>query len=227
MNINEYLNTDIGINAKELYNTVSKYENSIFVDLGVRTGVSSEIMLIDSFKKNNKVYGVDVDFSMLKEGLNTHPNYQKILGDSSTVGKKWDKKINGLFIDTFHIKEQVLTELYFWFSHLEENSFIAFHDTNWPENKFDVYGGITWDRVEEGIKDFFKIPQLDYEDDFIKVTNFPESWGMTIVNLKQKKNYISLFENWVEVLNKRNKLISLFWNEENSKHLDLELLLDV
>jgi hypothetical protein len=227
MNINEYLSTDLGINAKELFDVSSKYDNSIFVDLGVRAGVSSEIMLIDSIKKNNKVYGVDVDFSMLKQELNYHPNYQKILGDSSTVGKRWNKKINGLFVDTFHIREQVLTELYFWYPHLESNSFIAFHDTNWPEDKFDVYGGITWPRVEEGIKDFFKITQLNYEDDYIKVTNFPDSWGMTIVNLKRKKNYISLFENWVEVLNKRNHLISLFWNEENSKHLDLELLLDV
>ena len=105
-------------------------------------------------------------FSLLKLmnvkeiNIQFHSNYTKILGDSVTVGKYWDKKISGLFVDTFHIKEQVLCELYFWYPHVEEGGFIAFHDTNWPEGKHDVYDGIVWDRVEEGVKSFFNVDSL-------------------------------------------------------------------
>jgi len=149
------------------------------------------------------------------------------LGDSSTVGKYWDKKISGLFVDTFHIKEQVLSELYFWYSHIEEGGFIVFHDTNWPDGKHDVYGEITWDRVEEGVKSFFNVNSLNYEDEYIKMLNYPESWGMTIVEIKKKKDYVSEFPNWEEIIDRRNHLISLFWNEGNKSNVKIDLVLNV
>ena len=184
-------------------------------------------MLIDSHTNNNKVFGVDVDWSMLNQSVDSHPNYTKILGDSSTVGKHWDTKISGLFVDTFHIKEQVLSELYFWYPHVEEGGFIAFHDTNWPEGIHDVYDGMTWDRVEEGVKSFFNVDSLNYEDEYIKMSNYPESWGMTIVEIKKKKDYMSEFPNWEEVIDKRNHLISIFWNEGNKSDVKIELVLNV
>jgi len=227
MILSKFYSTDIGINADPLYSVLSKYKDTTFVDLGVRSGVSSEIMLIGSHTNNNKVFGVDVDWSMLNQSVGSHSNYTKILGDSSTVGKYWDVKISGLFVDTFHIKEQVLSELYFWYPHVEEGGFIAFHDTNWPEGKHDVYDGITWDRVEEGVKSFFNVDSLNYEDEYIKMSNHPESWGMTIVEIKKKKDYVSEFPNWTEVFEKRNHLISLFWNEENKSDVKIDLVLNV
>jgi hypothetical protein len=227
IDLKRFYSTDIGINADQLHNIVSKHKNSIFVDLGVRSGVSSEIMLINSNENNNKVFGVDVDWSLLNPSVRDHENYTILLGDSSTVGKYWDKKIKGLFVDTFHIKEQVLTELYFWYSHVEEGGFIAFHDTNWPEGKHDVYNGITWDRVEEGVKSFFNVQSLNYEDEYIKMSNYPESWGMTIVEIKKKKDYISLYPHWKEVINKRNNLIGIFWNEGNKSDVKIDLVLNV
>jgi len=80
MNLNRFYSTDIGINADPLYNVVSKYKNTTFVDLGVRSGVSSEIMLLDSHINNNKVFGVDVDWSMLNPSVGSHPNYTTIFG---------------------------------------------------------------------------------------------------------------------------------------------------
>jgi hypothetical protein len=227
MKLEEFYNTDIGINANYLYEITKKYKDTIFVDLGVRSGISSKIMLLDSYKNNNKIYGVDVDWSMLCNSVDTHPNYTKILGDSSTIGKYWNKKISGLFIDTFHIKEQVLTELYFWYPHIIEGGFIVFHDTNWPNDKNDTYGDIVWDRVEDGIKYFFNVNNLNYEDNFIKISNYPESWGMTIVEIKNKKNYIIDINNWKEIIDKRNHLISLFWNLENKDNLKIDLILNV
>jgi len=227
MDLKRFFSTDIGVNAVPLYDIVSKYNNTVFVDLGVRGGVSSEIMLLDSDKNNNKVFGVDVDWGMINPSVDSHPNYTKILGDSSTIGKYWDKKISGLFVDTFHIKEQVLSELYFWYPHIEESGFIAFHDTNWPDGKHDVYAGITWDRVEEGIKSFFNVDTLNYEDQYIKMSNHPESWGMTIVEIKKKKDYISEFPNWKEIIDRRNFLISLFWAEENKSDVKIDLTLNI
>lgn len=227
MILEEFKNTDIGVNSVNLYNIVSKYNNAIFVDLGVRHGVSSMIMMIDSDIKKNKVFGIDVNFDSINNLLNDKTNYEKILGDSVTIGKHWTKKINGLFIDTFHIKEQVLSELYFWYPHIEEGGFIAFHDTNWPEDKYDIYDGIKWDRVENGIKSFFGVDTLNYEDEYIKMLNYPESWGMTIVEIKKKKNYLGNQTNWEEVFKKRNKLISIFWNEENKGNIKIDLTINV
>lgn len=227
MDFSKFLSTDIGVNASKLYDVISKYNNSTFVELGVRSGVSSEIFLIDSEKNNNKIYGVDVDWSLLNPYVNSHINYTKILGDSATIGKYWDKKINGLFVDTFHIKEQVLSELYFWYPHIKEGGFIVFHDTNWPLGKNDVYGGITWDRVEVGVKEFFNVNSLNYEDEYIIMNNYPESWGMTIVEIKKKKDYISEYSNWSEVINKRNELISLFWTEDNKSEVKIDIKLNV
>lgn len=227
MDLNRFYSTDIGVNVEHLYNIVSKHINTTFVDLGVRSGVSSEIFLIDSQKNNNKVFGVDVDWSMLNPIIESHPNYTKILGDSSTIGKYWDKNISGLFVDTFHIKEQVLSELYFWYQHIIEGGFIAFHDTNWPQGVYDVYGGITWDRVEDGIKLFFNVDSLNYEDDFIKMSNYPLSWGMTIVEIKKKKDYISKLTNWKEIIDRRNHLISLFWNKKNKSNIKIDLIINV
>lgn len=225
MNLDKFLKSDLGVNTKELYNTSSKLSNSVFVDLGVRTGVSSEIMLIDSGTNNNKVFGVDVDFSMLSQEVNQHNNYTKILGDSVTVGKRWDEKVGLLFIDTFHIKEQVLMELYYWYKHVVEGGFIVLHDTNWPIGKHDMFGGITWPRVEEAIFTFFNVNSLNYEDEFIKISNYPESWGMTIIEIKKKYDYSLNIPNWGEIFDSRNKLISLFWNETNSRNIEIELLL--
>ena len=144
-----------------------------------------------------------------------------------SIVKYWNKKISGLFIDTFHIKEQVLTELYFWYPHIIEGGFIAFHDTNWPNDKNDTYGDIVWDRVEDAIKYFFNVNNLNYEDNFIKMSNYPESWGMTIVEIKNKKNYILDINNWKEIIDKRNHLISLFWNLENKDNIKIDLILNV
>lgn len=227
MNLNKFYTEDIGINVHHLYNIVSKYRDAIFVDLGVRGGISSEIMLLDSDVNNNKVFGVDVDWSKLNSYVNNHPNYTKISGDSSTIGKYWDKKINGLFVDTFHIKEQVLCELYFWYPHIKEGGFIAFHDTNWPEKKHDTYGNVVWDRVEDGVKSFFGVNSLNYEDDFIKMVNYPDSWGMAIVEIKNKKNYVSEFNKWEDVFTKRNYLLSIFWNEDNKRDNKIDLSINV
>jgi hypothetical protein len=224
--INKFYNSDLGINSKHLYDIVTLQKNSIFVDLGVRGGVSSEIMLFNSKNNNNRVYGIDVDFSLTDTNVLNNKTYTPILGDSVTVGKEWNNsnKVKILFVDTFHIKEQVLCELYYWFNHMEDDSYIVFHDTHWPEGKHDEYGGIIWDRVEEAIKEYFKLDKLEniLRDD-IDVKCYPQSYGMVFIHIKNKNNFKQNNINWNDVFEKRNKLISMFWNEENILNVKLEL----
>jgi predicted O-methyltransferase YrrM len=220
--IDRSIASDLGENVYILNEKIKKIKNGVLVDLGVRAGYSSEIMLIDSGERKNKVFGVDVDFSQLMDQLKYNTNYNSILGDSVTVGKNWKGNIDFLFVDTFHIKDQVMCELFYWYPHLKIGSVIAFHDSNWPDGKRDTYGGIQWGRVEEGIMEFFGINSLNYEDEFIKVENYPGSWGMTFVTIKNIKDYRNS-QNWRDVFDNRNKLIGMFWNEENSKELEIDL----
>jgi SAM-dependent methyltransferase len=223
--IAQFFNTDIGTNAVPLLEVASNYTNSTFVDLGVRTGVSSAVLLMTD--ETNKVFGVDVDWKYLEPSVGNNPRYTKILGDSSTVGKYWETPIQGLFVDTFHIKEQVMSELYHWYPHVVEGGFIAFHDSNWPEGKCDTFNNESWPRVEEGIKDFFDISYLNYEDEFIRVCNYPKSWGMTIVTIKKKKDFIKLYKSWKNIFERRNHLISLFWNSGNKNNVVIDLEINV
>lgn len=251
--LQQFLNTDIGINGEYLHNIVKKYKNSLFVDLGVREGVSSAILSVNSIKNNNKIYGVDITDRFLKSTSNqfiidntlNNSNYSLILGDSSTVGKNWDtnKKVDILFVDTFHIKEFVLTELYFWYNHLNENSHIVFHDSCWPMGKCDRYGGVDWGRVEIGIQEFFNLPDIKewypenqsglyYKDSNIEVTRYTQSWGMTFVKLKNKLDYKKNIGDWEKIINSRNYIVSVAGSdgctelrEDNKGNLQYELVL--
>ena len=220
--------TDLGPNVYHLYNCVSQFNDSTFIDLGVREGVSSAVMLMDSEAKNNKVFGVDVDSNPVNSFVINHPQYQFILGDSATIGKQWTGgDVSILFVDTFHVKEQVMMELYYWYPHVAKNGYIVFHDSNWPEGKQDIFEGIGWPRVEEGIKSFFNINEMNFEDESIEVITYPESWGMTFVKIKEKKDYISMFKDWEHIFERRNHLISLFWNKENKNNVNIDLKLEL
>lgn len=227
--LTEFYTSDLGRNVEYLHDIVQQYKNSIFIDLGVRGGNSSAVLAENSQKNNNKIYGVDITFdylnlnsSSVKRNIENNSNYFKIRGDSSTVGKNWDtkKKVNILFVDTFHVKEFVLTELYFWYDNLNENSHIVFHDTCWPIGDYHYFGGIKWDRVEIAVQEFFNLPDIKhwhpndksglyYEDDNILVTRYTQNYGMTFVKLKNKIDHRKNIKNWKEIIDKRNYIVSV------------------
>lgn len=220
--IEELANSDLGQNVYRLYELIKS--NGVYVDCGIRHGVSSEIFLLDAEKNSNSVFGIEVDinFKDLSPDIKNHPNYKLILGESATIGKHWKGKINGLFIDTVHVKEQAMVELYYWYEKLLDGGFIGFHDTAWPEDKHDTHGGYVWDRVEDGIKSFFGIDELNYEDEFIKCSHYPESWGMTIIEIKKKKDYLS-GKDWMPIFEARNKLINAQWAHLPNEEIKIEL----
>lgn len=227
MNHEEYLKSDLGENYLHIKNICEQFSNSTFVDLGVREGISSSLLLKNAKEKNNKVFGIDVDFTPLMNDVSIHPQYTKICGDSVTIGRNWEnKKIKVLFVDTFHIAEQVLCELYFWMNHMENESYIIFHDSHWPKGKHDVYGNIVWPRVDDGIKCYFGLTELENtSNECFDISCYPASWGMTVVKIKNKEKLKNNISNWNEIFERRNKLISIFWNEKNKENKAIDLFL--
>lgn len=188
--------TDLGNNGILFYEKIKPLYNSKMVDLGVRYGVSSSIMLEDSFIKNNYVYGVDV-VNTVDPGVLNHSRYKLLVTDSITAAKNWSEgSIDVLFVDTLHIKEQVLNELYYWMPFVKENGLVVFHDTNWPQDKFDHYKGKYWDRPEEAVKAYFNTTDLNTENDFFTASHYPESWGMTFIQLKKKSDSFGKNVDW-------------------------------
>jgi cephalosporin hydroxylase len=196
----DIVNSDLGSNADILLQRIENIQNGTLVDLGVRYGVSSYIMLTDSKKNKNRVYGVDLHNLVSSEVIN-HPNYTFIQSDSIECGKNWTcGEVDVLFVDTLHIKEQVLCELYYWYPHLKNGSLIIFHDTNWPIDKKDFYNGQYWDRPEEAIKLFFNLDTLQVKDEKIIVDHFEDSWGMTFVHIIKKDDSFGQNIDWDIIL---------------------------
>lgn len=227
MDFNWVKNTDLGINSIELHKISQTFKDSTFVDLGVREGASSSILCDKSKENNNKIFGVDLDFSILKKDLFKNQNYKTIEGDTSTIGKNWSGGgIDILFVDTLHVKEQVLCELYFWIEHMNTNSYIVFHDSHWPDGMQENIGGKSWGRVDDAIVEFFNLKTLENKTTAnIQVTCHPESWGMTFIKIKKKNTFKKNIKNWDQIFQKRNELISNFWNSSNigSKIIELTL----
>ena len=228
--------SNLGTNLLALSRIVDKCgEGNTFVDLGVDYGVSSLCLTYDAIERHNQVYGVDTQFKRTGFDLWEFPNYHMIQGDSSSVGKNWDTdefgKVKLLFVDSIHVAAQVATELYHWYPHMEDDSWIVFHDTNWPAGMHDLgwhpkvqEEGIKWDRPEVAVGKFFGITELyekygnegfRYEDEYIRVRHRPESWGLTSVHIKKKKDYTSNLspEEWNKIFEDRNEVLSYFQKE--------------
>jgi hypothetical protein len=81
--------------------------------------------------------------------------------------------------------------------------------------------------VDQAIVEFFNLKTLENKNNaFIQVSCYPESWGMTFVKIKKKIDFKKNITDWNEVFQKRNELISNFWNPSNvgDKMIELELL---
>lgn len=221
---------DLGSNAWILSDLAKEMKNARFIDLGVRFGSSSAMMSVGAKENNNQVCGCDLNFDAFEMNGSrfVHENYICYRADSVTLGKNWDEDpFDIIFVDTIHTREMVLAELYFWSNHLKENGYFIFHDSHWQKSGGDVIGGIEWKRVDEAITDFFNLPsnvmQMDtYEDDNISLKHYPESYGMTFIQVKNLGAIDKFKENidWNEVFEIRNILCDLHFNKQNPKFID-------
>src|SRR5579872_6438868 len=104
------------INEEKLRHTLLCSPYKVLVDLGVWAGHSSRILLDVARSRGGIVYGIDNELSGVNKSLGLDPHYQLIIGDSVTVGKRWQgPRPDFIFVDTIHTKEHVLCELYYWY----------------------------------------------------------------------------------------------------------------
>ena len=160
------------VSSNRFSNTINEVKNGILVDIGIYGGASSRLMIDRCVENNNKIYAIDPI-----PGFNSpNPNYTYIRDDSVLVGKEWDKgKVDLVFFDSVHAKEQVLCELFYWWDLIKDGGFAVFHDTSWdgyihkPGHEaagkktgnsglgYDSYGGIDWDTPDKAVEHFFNV----------------------------------------------------------------------
>ena len=221
-------NSDLGENAYKMAEFLSDKRDSVFVDIGVRDGYSSGILSIAAAERNNTVYGIDVNFNAFKTELVDEHRYLQLEGDSSTIGKYVEiddlDKVDFLFVDSLHTREQVLCELYYWVPRMTQGSTVAFHDSHWPAGKKDTSGGREWNRVDDAIREFFGLDVLeDVETEDFSVRCHPASWGMTFITMNDPKVFKNHVTDWKSVFKIRNDLIACFWNKDNVGLRPIEL----
>ena len=181
---------DLGSNAEELGKRArSSPKYKTFIDIGIRDGDSSRELLTGVEQNDGEIFGIDVA-NITKDFIN-HPKYTFIRGESVEIASQWNaQKADVIFIDTTHVDTYVLCELYYWWDLLNEGGIMALHDTEWPSGwrppEPEVYTRHAG-HVCEGVKTFFGVTSLDYEDDFISMNHYPNSFGMTFVT--KKKNF--------------------------------------
>jgi cephalosporin hydroxylase len=216
-NILSRTHCDLGENGWRLFEILKSHSNLTCVDLGVRHGSSSAILSYRSEEKNNKIFGCDIAYDVFDSDYDLGPNYYRIAADSVTLGKTWENgPVDLVFVDTLHVREQVLAELYFWSNHLKSNGLFVFHDTEWEDGVCEVHNGMKTKTVNHAVMDFFNLDKLEgeYVDDNIHVKHFKESYGMTFIQVKNVE-YLQECKNnvdWKEVFEVRNFLTDLYLN---------------
>lgn len=198
---------DLGINAHRLAQRLDALGSvCLFVDVGVRAGVSSDIMLRGWRERGNNVIGIDTN--VCPPHLVHHDAYQFFQSDSVTQLAEiasWaapHEKIDAGMCDTLHIAEQVMCETFYLWPVLRVGGFLAFHDTAWPDFKKDHYLGRDWDRPEVGVARLFaNRPE-------VKIEQFDESWGMMFVH-KLAEFDLRPHVDWRPVFEARNQLLAL------------------
>lgn len=212
---------ELGLNTEKLLAYASSPSYRVFVDLGVRKGESSSILLKAASPSSGLVYGIDNQLCSVNTDLCAHPNYKLLIGDSVTLGKYWSfEKPHFVFVDTLHVKEQVLCELYYWYDLLEVGGIIGFHDTEWDAiGKKDFYADRYWDTVASGLKEFFKVSALSGENENIRITHYPEKLGMTFVLKKTAFDFKEQI-NWESVFAVRKEILFSILEKISHNHLE-------
>jgi hypothetical protein len=228
---------ELGINSLKLIDIVNSFSNSIFVDIGVETGKSSMILLDNAIEKNNFVFGID-PLKNIRQDILINTNYRFIQDDSVEVGKNWNNgKVSIVFIDSVHVKPQVMRELYYWWDLVKVGGWLVFHDTNWnwkdengqehhyvhkhnhrnagkrPGSKSrgcDTYDGVDWPTPDYAIKEFFNINKLTIKTPHIISEHCPESLGMTFIKKRKDYNFKSYINNWDEIESDRQRVLKYF-----------------
>lgn len=115
----------------------------VILEFGVRHGVSTEFFLKLCEKKNGFLYSVDIDDNSKKFNSNY---WQFIHGrddDFELVEKLIPKKIDFIYIDSFHDAEHVAKIFYHYYPFLKKDAILLIDDVSWlpyaKKNKRDNF----------------------------------------------------------------------------------------
>lgn len=222
---------DLGINGKRLEEYTTSLLYQIFVDIGVRDGISSKIFIEKAKRIDGVVYGIDFD-RRRADKFQDVPFYHFIHADSVTIGKWWPKAYRPDFImvDSTHMFPITICELYYWWPLLKVNGVIAFHDTCWPEGKKEICGDKIYDRVDDALKVFFDTETLNYENKYVKMETFSESWGMTFITKKSEYDFADLNMNyrlWTGWFQERAYILKAQSGDSEDWHLQCSALCEM
>lgn len=128
--------TDISDHLLTLYAEAIEMKPRVMVELGVRTGESTRVLLMAAERVRATLVSVDIDDCST---VACSPAWRFIRSDDVEFAKRWPswaesnglpQSIDFLFIDTSHLYEHAKAEIATWFPYLAPEAKVAFHDTN-------------------------------------------------------------------------------------------------
>jgi cephalosporin hydroxylase len=147
--------TDISDHLVTLYSAALSVTPKLMVELGVRTGESTNVLARVARTCGSRLVSADIDDCSRVCNL---PGWLFVQTDDIEFAKRfpqWGRErglpgeIDFLFIDTSHIYEHTVAEIRHWFPYVREGGKVAFHDTNQRRIYFRRDGsvGIGWDNA--------------------------------------------------------------------------------
>lgn len=122
-----------------LFNLSKKMKKgSVIVEVGSHLGATSCMLALGN--RNNKVFCVDTwrndtmpeglrdTFGEFQKNIKDFANIIPLRGASEDVSKKFDEKIDLLFIDGDHSYEGVKTDVFSWIPRCRDGAIVVFHD---------------------------------------------------------------------------------------------------
>lgn len=129
-----------------LYKSALKLKpGSVIVEIGSYLGASTTFLAAGAKERRSLIYCVDTwkneamsegskdTFSKFEENTKRFNNIIPLRGKSAKIGRKFNKKINLLFIDGDHSYKAVKLDLKTWLPHTKKGTVLIMHDYGWAK----------------------------------------------------------------------------------------------
>jgi cephalosporin hydroxylase len=176
----------------------------LIVELGVRSGESTRVLLAAAEAANAHVLSIDIE-PWYDIEVPFKNRWSFIQADDVDFGRNgfvsWcvanhhEPKVDVLFVDTSHEYEHTKQEILTWSNHLADGATLIFHDTNMGEGvyvRYDGSIGFGWDNDRGVIRAVEELVGKTYDEntyftdatDKFLVMHFPGCNGLTVLRKK-------------------------------------------